>query len=141
MAINFNVFGQKTADALDKAFVQESVPGFMDANPAEVQFINADTVLVGETAFSGLGDYDRDNGFPIGSISSYKRSYTLTQDRGRAFHIDAIDYDSLDAALKKGVMDMAEWQKRYVVPKSTPTLCQTVFLRDSQGTLTNFPGG
>jgi len=117
MPINFNVFGEKTADALDKAFVQKSVTGFMDTNPDNIQFINADTVLVGETNFSGLGDYDRDNGFPIGSISSAKRSYTLTQDRGRAFQIDAIDYDSLDAALKKGVMDMAEWQDKYVVPE------------------------
>jgi len=117
MPINFNVFGTKTADALDKAFVQKSVTGFMDTNPDNIQFINADTVLVGETNFSGLGDYDRDNGFPIGSISSSKRAYTLTQDRGRAFQVDAIDYDSLDAALKKGVMDMAEWQNKYVVPE------------------------
>jgi len=117
MPINFNVFGTKTADALDKAFVQKSVTGFMDTNPDNIQFINADTVLVGETNFSGLGDYDRDNGFPIGSISSSKRSYTLTQDRGRAFQVDAIDYDSLDAALKKGVMDMADWQNKYVVPE------------------------
>ena len=117
MPINFNVFGEKTADALDKAFVQKSVTGFMDTNPDNIQFINADTVLVGETNFSGLGDYDRDNGFPIGSISSAKRAYTLTQDRGRAFQVDAIDYDSLDAALKKGVMDMADWQNRYVVPE------------------------
>lgn len=117
MPINFNVFGEKTADALDKAFVQKSVTGFMDTNPDNIQFINADTVLVGETNFSGLGDYDRDNGFPIGSISSAKRAYTLTQDRGRAFQVDAIDYDSLDAALKKGVMDMADWQNKYVVPE------------------------
>ena len=117
MPINLNVFGTKTADALDKAFVQKSVTGFMDTNPDNIQFINADTVLVGETNFSGLGDYDRDNGFPIGSISSSKRAYTLTQDRGRAFQVDAIDYDSLDAALKKGVMDMAEWQNKYVVPE------------------------
>ena len=114
MALNILEYGEKTAKKFDEKFIQDSVTGFLATNPTQVDFVDTKTVLVTDIEMSGMGDYDRDNGYPIGSITTSKTPYVLTQDRGRGFQIDVMDAD--EAGIQNATL-MAMWQKRYVVPE------------------------
>ena len=57
------------------------------------KFIGAKTVNIPTVGMSGLGDYDRDTGFARGGVSVTHQPFTLTQDRGVSFQIDAQDAD------------------------------------------------
>lgn len=93
MALNSIATATKYASALDKMLMQEAVTGFFADNVLKAQFIGADTVVIPDVSFVGLGTYDRDDGFPKGKTTVNQTSYTLTMDRGRQLQIDVMDMD------------------------------------------------
>lgn len=88
----------KMAEALDKALTQASVTGFFADNDLSAKFIGAKTVSIPDLALSGLADYNRATGFVGGDVTVARTNYTLTQDRGRSFQIDAQDNDESGVA-------------------------------------------
>jgi len=103
-------------DALDLAIVQGSTVGFFEDNILKAKFVGARTVLIPEMDMSGLGAYDRDNGFVNGSISITNEPYKLEQDRARSFMLDREDED------ETGIMNLAgrvlgEFVRTKVVPE------------------------
>lgn len=116
MSINTLAMATKMTDALDKAVVQKSVTGFLADNALSAKFVGAKTVSIPDMELNGLGNYDRDEGFPQGSIAITRQTYTLAMDRGRTFMIDAQDND------ETGVADLAgqiagEFVRTKVVPE------------------------
>ena len=116
MAINTLEFNTTMTRELDKAVVQKSATGFLADNALRAKFVGAKTVLIPDVDMSGLGDYDRDNGFVGGSITVANQPYTLTQDRGRSFQLDREDEDETGIANLAGEV-LAEFVRTKVVPE------------------------
>ena len=77
---------------LDQVYAVASCSAILDTPSALVrETADAKTVLIAETSMSGLGDYSRADGFVNGDLTLTWKSYTLENDRGRSFHIDAMD--------------------------------------------------
>ena len=77
---------------LDQVYAFASCSAILDTPNALVrETADAKTVLIAETSMSGLGDYSRADGYVSGDLTLTWKSYTFEHDRGRSFHIDAMD--------------------------------------------------
>ena len=77
---------------LDQVYAVASCSAILDTPNALVrETADAKTVLIAKTSMSGLGNYDRAEGFVSGDLTLTWESHTFTYDRGRTFQIDAMD--------------------------------------------------
>ena len=113
---NAIAYASKLTEQLDKLFVQSAVTGFLTDNALRAKFVGAHTVLVPDMALSGLGDYSRTDGFADGSVTVSQTSFTLSQDRGRSFMLDAQDEDETGIANLAGQV-LGEFVRTQVVPE------------------------
>lgn len=116
MAINTITYNENLTGELDRVLVQRSVTGFMADNVLRAKFVGAKTVLIPDVDMQGLGDYNRETGFVQGAVTVANTPYTLKQDRGRSFQIDAEDAD------ESGISDLigkvsAEFVRTKVIPE------------------------
>ena len=116
MPINTIAFKENMTTELDKKLVQGAQTGIFADNNLRGKFVGAKTVIIPTLGMSGLGDYDRDTGFARGGVSVSHKPFTLTQDRGVSFQIDAQDAD------ESGIPDLAgrvmgEFVRTKVVPE------------------------
>jgi hypothetical protein len=102
--------------SLDKQVVQESTTGWMELNSNLVKYNGGNEVKLPNIVMDGLADYDRTNGFVGGDVTLEWKTYTLTQDRGRSFSIDAMDVDETNFVVTAGTV-MGEFQRVQVVPE------------------------
>ncbi len=116
MALNSLEYATKYASELDKLVVQKSATGFLADNVMCAQFVGAKTVLLPELDFVGLGDYDRDNGFPSGKITITNTSFKLSKDRGRELQLDRMDMDETGVANLAG-QTLKEYVRTQVIPE------------------------
>lgn len=93
MAINNIEFAKLMMKQLDQAAVIGATSGWMEANAGQVIYNGGDEVKIPTMSTVGLGDYDRDAGFAQGGVTVSYETYTMTQDRGRTFQLDAMDVD------------------------------------------------
>lgn len=83
---------EKYVPLLDQVYAVASCSAILDTPNALVrETADAKTVLIAETSMSGLGNYSRADGFEQGDLTLIWKSYTFEHDRGRSFHIDAMD--------------------------------------------------
>ena len=101
---------------LDKVAERDAVTGWMDANAGQVIYNGGATVKIPKITVQGLGDYDRDAGYAQGSVGLTYEQRTLTQDRGRKFHLDAMDVDETNFVATAANV-MSEFQRMYVIPE------------------------
>lgn len=116
MALNSIEYASKFASELDKTVVQKTQTGFFADNVLAAKFVGAKTVLIPDMDFVGLGDYDRDNGFPAGKITITNTSFELSQDRGRELQLDRMDMDETGVANLAG-QTLKEYVRTQVVPE------------------------
>lgn len=109
-------YATKMTEELDKLFIQSAVTGFLTDNTLRAKFVGAHTVLIPEMELTGLGDYDRQTGFAEGAINVKNTAFTLTQDRGRSFMLDAQDEDESGVANLAGQV-LGEFVRTKVVPE------------------------
>ena len=76
---------------------------------------NAGEVLLPKIALDGLGDYDRDSGYPTGSVNFSWETHALTQDRGVEFTIDR--QDNLEALDSVFTFSASQFGKQEVTPE------------------------
>lgn len=101
---------------LDLAAQQTLLTGWMDANAGQVIYNGGAEAKIPKMSLQGMGTYDRDNGYNQGSITLEYETRKLTQDRGRKFHLDAMDVDETNfVATASNVMN--EFQRMQVVPE------------------------
>lgn len=92
MAFNNSiVLAQKYVDVLDSIYAAESRAAILDTANSDLNFINANTVLLPKIDMGGLADYSRNGGFVKGKVDLTWKPYVLTQDRGKAFQLDVMD--------------------------------------------------
>ncbi len=116
MAINTLEYAALFQKNLDLLAVQEAVTGWMDANAGQVKYKGGAEVKIPKMSVDGLGDYDRDSGYPQGGVSVSYQTREMTQDRGRKFQLDAMDVDETNfVSTASSVMGM--FQREKVVPE------------------------
>ena len=81
----------KLSGELDKMIVAKAATGFFGDGGFGAKFQGAKTVLIDDVTMSGLGDYDRETGFPKGTVTIGQTPYTLEMERGTTFTIDRLD--------------------------------------------------
>ncbi|HAT4203367.1 hypothetical protein VB566_04775 [Clostridium perfringens] len=103
---------------LDKMAVQEMVTGWMDGNAGKVKYKGGKEVKIPKLSVDGLADYGRtgNSGFVDGDVTFGYETKTMTQDRGRAFSIDANDVDETGFVVTAGAI-MGEFQRTKVIPE------------------------
>ena len=116
MADNILQAAQRWAPELDKKAIQAAVTGNFADNVLRAKFVGAKTVIIPELDMGGLATYNRDTGFVKGSLVVAGTPYTLSQDRGRTFSIDAQDEDETGVANLAGQV-MSEFIRTKVAPE------------------------
>lgn len=116
MSVNTMEYAAVFMQELDSQMVETSTSGWMEANAGQVQYSGGAEVKIPKMQMSGLGDYDRENGFVKGGVSVAYETRKLTQDRGRAFQVDAMDVDETNFAAVAGNV-MGEFQRTKVIPE------------------------
>jgi len=116
MAINTLAYATIFQTELDKQAEHLSLTNWMDANAGLVQYNGGNTVKVPKISMDGLGDYDRDDGYPQGSVTLEYETLTLTQDRGKKFQLDSQDVDETNFVANAGNV-MGEFQRTKVIPE------------------------
>ena len=76
-------------EACDQQLIEGATSGWMEANAGQVKYTGGDTVKIPTLSTTGLGDYDRNAGYPKGGVSVKYQTKTMTQDRGRHFSLTA----------------------------------------------------
>ncbi len=118
MANNF-VFHSKLDGELDKMVAAKAATGFFGDGGMVAKFTGTKTVLIDDVEMDGLGDYDRESGFPKGAVKINQSSYELAMERGTTFTIDRLDaeeagLDNLPARLSGKA---GEFVRTQVVPE------------------------
>jgi len=118
MANNF-VFHSKLDGELDKMIAAKAATGFFGDGGMVAKFTGTKTVLIDDVEMDGLGDYDRETGFPKGAVKINQTPYELTMERGTTFTIDRLDaeeagIDNLPARLSGKA---GEFVRTQVVPE------------------------
>jgi len=102
--------------SLDEAAVRDMVTGWMDANAGQVKYTGGAEVRIPTLTTQGMGNYDRDDGYASGSVKLEWKTYTMTQDRGRKFQLDAMDVDET-AFVTTAAAVMGDFQRQHVAPE------------------------
>ena len=102
--------------ALDTQLVAGATSGWMEANAGQVIYNGGAEVKIPKISMDGMANYDRNNGFPKGSVNLSYETMTMTQDRARTFSLDAMDVDESNfVATASNVM--SEFQRTLVIPE------------------------
>lgn len=92
MPLNTLEYTKVMQPALDQHIVNNATSGWMEANAGQVQYEGGKEIKIARISTTGLGDYDRDAGFNRkGKVTLVYDPYTMTQDRGTSFQLDAMD--------------------------------------------------
>ena len=102
--------------ALDEQFVLESTTNWMEANASQVQYNGGRKVKIPKITTTGLGDYDRDTGFPRGGVTLEWEERELTRDRGKEFILDSMDVNETNFVANAGMV-MGDFQRQWVIPE------------------------
>lgn len=116
MGINTLEYAAIFMQELDSQMVECSTTGWMEDNGRQVQYSGGAEVKIPKMEMSGLGNYDRDSGFATGNVTVNYETKKMTQDRGRAFQVDAMDVDETNFAAVAGNV-MGEFQRTKVIPE------------------------
>ena len=95
-AINTLAYAQILQQALDQKAIHTLLTGWMDSNAGQVKYVGGNEVKIPQMSVDGLADYNRSDagaGYVQGAVTLSYKTYTMSQDRGRKFQLDAMDVD------------------------------------------------
>lgn len=101
---------------LDKQVLEGATSGWMEENASQVIYNGGSEIKMPKMTMQGLGTYDRDSGYAGGAVTYSFETFTLSQDRGRRFRIDALDVDESGFGLAAANV-AAEFQRTKVIPE------------------------
>ena len=88
---NSIALAQNYLAVLDGVYKADSKTAIMDAANSEIQFIGANTAKIFKLSSDGFGDYSRNTGYPIGSVTGTWETLTLGKDRAVELNVDRFD--------------------------------------------------
>lgn len=103
-------------NACDQQLIEGATSGWMEANAGQVKYTGGDTIKIPTLSTTGLGNYDRNAGFPKGGVSVKYQTKTMTQDRGTSFLLDRIDVDE-SGFIATAASAAAIFQREHVIPE------------------------
>lgn len=116
MAINTIEAAKIFMTALDRQVIEGATSGWMEQNAGQVKYSGGNEVKIPKISLSGLGEYDRDNGYVQGAVTYSFETKTMTQDRGRKFMLDRMDVDETNFVASASIV-MSEFQRTKVIPE------------------------
>ena len=116
MAINTLEMATLFQQQLDKQMLEGATSGWMEKNAGQVKYSGGNEVKIPKINMDGLANYDRDNGYTQGGVTLKYGTYTMTQDRGRKFQLDAIDVDETNFVAAAANVT-TEFQRTKVIPE------------------------
>lgn len=102
--------------ALDLQMVQQATSGWMEANAGQVIYNGGKEIKIPKISMDGLGNYDRQLGYPSGSVSLDYETMAMTQDRGKQFVLDSMDVNESNFVVNASTV-MAQFQKLQIIPE------------------------
>lgn len=114
--LNTIEYGQVLQNALDKKAVADLTSGWMDANAGQVRYEGGKEIKIPKMSLSGLKDYDKDNGYTMGSVTLEYETKTMTMDRGTGFQLDAMDVNESNFIANASTV-AGEFQRTQVIPE------------------------
>ena len=102
---------------LQEAYAKDTLTNLFEnsALVSTMQSALANEVYVPEMTLTGLGDYSKTEGYPVGDINLTWVPLKLTQDRGRQFAVDVVD--DMEAMKVAGANVMSQFLKFAVIPE------------------------
>ncbi|MCM1192708.1 MAG: hypothetical protein NC389_09805 [Acetatifactor muris] len=116
MPLNTLEYSTLLQKKLDERAVLGLTSGWMDANAGQVEYKGGNKIKMPEISTTGLKDYDRDDGYPQGSVSLTFKEYEMTMDRGTSFQLDAMDVDESNF-IASATSVVSSFQTEQVVPE------------------------
>lgn len=101
---------------LYQQYYQGAVTSWMENNAIGVEYSGGKYVVMNDMSVDGLGNYDRNLGYPRGNVVGSKKQYEMTMDRGREFLIDVADNDETGFLVNAGSV-MSTFQQEHVIPE------------------------
>ena len=126
----------------DEVYMAESKTSMLTPNPALVRgFQQAKTGQLSSLTMDGLGNYDKQKGYPSGAVSLGWEDYTLANDRARSFDLDSVDIMQEAGQLEAGRV-ITEFVRQKVVPEIDALAMAAIAQRiiGNQGTVTSGVG-
>lgn len=114
--LNTLEYGQILQEALDKKAVADLTSGWMDANAGQVKYEGGKEIKIPKMSLSGLKDYDRDNGYTMGSVTLEYETKAMAMDRGTGFQLDAMDVNESNFIANASTV-AGEFQRTQVIPE------------------------
>lgn len=112
--MNTIAHAQKFVPIIDGIYQKASLTATLDAT-TKLDFSGTNTVNVMKVSTSGLGDYSRDTGYPVGDATVAWEPMKLTEERGKEINIDRMDdEETLGQAFG---MVMNEFMRLHVAPE------------------------
>lgn len=116
MSLNTIAYAQVLQTALDKKAVADLTSGWMDANAGQVKYEGGREIKIPKMSTTGLKDYDKDNGYTMGSVTLEYETRVMTMDRGTGFQLDAMDVNESNFIASASTV-AGEFQRTQVVPE------------------------
>lgn len=116
MALNTLAYAAQLQTKLDEKAVVGLTSGWMDANASQVQYNGGNKVRMPEMEVTGLKDYDRDKGYPEGSVTLTFKDYEMGMDRGTSFQLDAMDVNETNF-IANATTVTSKFQREHVLPE------------------------
>lgn len=110
------LYREKVVPQLIRQYQWGATSSWMENNAIGVDYRGGKYVTMQEISTDGLGNYDRNLGYPRGNITGAKKQYELTMDRGRDFLVDSADNDETGFLLTAANVAM-EFQQSKVIPE------------------------
>lgn len=110
----------RISEKLDQRVMEKSVTAWMTQGASDFDFKGNGTFRIPSVRLSGLGDYRKDLGYPMGSVTMEYKDYTCEYDRGRSFLLDAMDVDESNFVVSAASV-MTQFTDEYVVPEMDAT--------------------
>lgn len=105
---------QKFLPLIDSIYAAASKTAVLDAQ-TKVDFTGTNTVKILKVSTTGLGDYNRETGYPAGDVTATWEALQLTEERGKEISVDRMD-DEETLGQAFGAVS-GEFVRNHVVPE------------------------
>lgn len=102
--------------ACDRQLIEGATSGWMEANAGQVKYSGGREIKIPKLATDGLGDYDRNEGYPRAKASVTYQTKEMIMDRGVEFLLDRIDVDE-SGFIANATAVMSTFQTDHVIPE------------------------